>query len=491
MRRLKFITVLVSLALATGGCTDSDKAEAHVSRDCGPGAQVGDLCASDSAGADLSTAEDAGLMDATPPDAQLDALMDPLSDVGRQDASLLPDLGGGERDLGVLFDGGSPPGRDGSSPAPCLVGFGNGQIMRDLPYANGDARQAIDLYLTDAPGPNPLLIWIHGGGWRGGSKDRVVSHFLDFRERGYSVASIGYRLSDSPWPTTVSDVKAAVRFLRARSERYAIDPDRFVAIGSSAGGHLVSMLGVSAGVELFSDDSLGHADVSDEVHAVVNFFGPTDLDEMDNDARVNGCPENALCHDCAGSPETRLIDCRPSQCTDLADQASPVHYVDGTEPPFMTFHGQEDCTVPTPQGRRLHDALVAAGDDSILVEVPAVGHNVDGCLRGENLLRMQAFIESVIRGCSDAHQSDNGADVPEGSVIGSCLWRQCPERAAACEENPVCLALEICFQDCFRRELGNCIPRCLDEVPQSADGRVQHQPLFECGFPQGCYPEPR
>ena len=367
----------------------------------------------------------------------------------------------------------------------CQRGFESLPVIRDIAYADLHPRQRLDLYPLRSEHPTPLVIWVHGGGWRGGSKDRVLDEILAFRERGYAIVSVEYRLSDAPWPATVVDVKAAVRFLRANAEEYNLDPERFVAMGSSAGGHLVSMLGVSPDVEIFRDDALGHRERSDAVQAVVNFYGPTELDMMDADAMSSGCPPNALCHDCEGSPESLLIDCRPSQCRALAAQASPITYIDGDEAPFLSFHGTDDCTVPIPQARRLHMALQASGAESTLVEVERAGHNTRECLAGDNARLMYAFVERTIRGCSDEAQEE--PEVPEDSSISECHWRACAELAQRCEESAVCVALELCFQDCFERQLGQCIRRCLDSVPDAESAIEAHRPLFECGRANGCY----
>jgi acetyl esterase/lipase len=487
------------------GCTDASKSLSDPLLDCRGGSiecGVGDRCQHvDGDGWRCAPNEpadfDLGADDGASGDQQGDAESGEaqVNDAGKTDgihdasvvdgAPSLVDAG----PMGSGADGGDATidGGDSAQRPDCPRGFANGEIIRDVSYAGLDPRQAIDLYLTEAPGPNPLIIWIHGGAWRAGSKDGVNRVFLDFRERGYSVASIGYRLSTSPWPATVADVKAAVRFLRSHAADYRLDPDRFVAMGASAGGHLVAMLGTSAEAELFTDPELGDVNISDRVQAVVNFFGPTDLDEMDNDAVANGCPDGALCHDCPDSPESQLIDCQPSQCTALADQASPVDYVDGDEPPFLTFHGEQDCTVPTPQGERLHQALLREGRLSDFVAVPDAGHSVNQCLGGDNLSRLQAFIERTVRGCEDRNRLDDVPDVPQERLIGDCLWESCPALALACEANPPCVELEACFQECFGRAMGNCIGHCLANIPDSAAGRIDHQPLFECGNPAGCY----
>ena len=195
------------------------------------------------------------------------------------------------------------------------------------------------------------------------------------------------------------DVKSAVRFLRARASEYGLDPAKFVAAGSSAGGHLVSMLGTTANNETFMNTNAPYSNISDEVQAVVNFYGPTYLRAMDADASEAGCPSTSLCHSCEDSPETMLLDCPTSECTDRADLASPVFHANETAPPFLTIHGVEDCTVPTPQGARLHAALLDANVESTLIEVPEAGHNLQACLAGDTALRIQSFVEHHMRGC--------------------------------------------------------------------------------------------
>ena len=473
----KFVGYLfwLSLCAVQCGCSEEAQPAQETSADCTvttprcqPAAVDGSIAAMDvSLNVDSSQADSNIDADAAPTDAAT-AADGQIDIVDARTSDALP------TDTGVL-DTSVPDA--GAAPA-CSAGFGNGLVTRDIPYANESPRQRFDLYETDAPGPRPLLIWIHGGGWRAGSKDTVNNRLLAFRQRGYSIASIGYRLSDAPWPATVVDIKSAVRFLRTHAADYDLDPNRFVAMGASAGGHLVLMLGVSPNHPRFGG---GPDAVSDEVQAVVNFYGPADLDQMDEDAAANNCPANALCHDCDGSPESLLLDCRPSQCTDIADEASPIDYIDGDEAPILTLHGLDDCTVPPAQGQRLHEALDETAAHHEFRAVQGAGHNLNACLQNGGIQRVQAFTEAQIRGCAD--QEMNAA--PNG--ISQCLRDNCPAEAAACDTNPVCLALESCFQICFRDQLGNCIRRCMMRVPNAAEGRVDHEPLFNCGRPQGCY----
>jgi acetyl esterase/lipase len=154
-----------------------------------------------------------------------------------------------------------------------------------------------------------------------------------------------------------------------------MDPERIAAGGTSAGGHLAAMLGVASEIEALDLDASLPPPV---VKLVIDFFGPSELGAMDADAATNGCPPGSLCHDCPGSPEVKLVDCRGnlSTCAAAADAASPVSYASSDDPPFVVLHGTSDCTVPFPQGERMHQALIDAGAVSSFVETPGAGHSL-------------------------------------------------------------------------------------------------------------------
>jgi hypothetical protein len=149
---------------------------------------------------------------------------------------------------------------------------------RDLVYVEGGhERHKLDLYLPEkADGPLPLIIWVHGGGWQNGSKDGCPPLRGGYIERGYAVASINYRLSGhAVFPAQIEDCKAAIRWLRAHAKEYGLDAKRFGVWGSSAGGHLVALLGTSGDVKEF--DVGANLDQSSRVQAVCDYYGPTDF----------------------------------------------------------------------------------------------------------------------------------------------------------------------------------------------------------------------
>jgi acetyl esterase/lipase len=171
--------------------------------------------------------------------------------------------------------------RPGNSGLPDSIKF-----IRDLPYADNDnPRQSLDLYLPkdhSAEKPLPLLVFIHGGGWRNGSKDGAGRRLAPFIESGrYAGASIGYRLTDEAvWPSQIHDCKAALRWLRGNAAKYHLDPDRIAVWGTSAGGHLVAMLGVTHNVDGLEGELGSHDNEDSSVQAVINFFGPSELHAM-------------------------------------------------------------------------------------------------------------------------------------------------------------------------------------------------------------------
>jgi acetyl esterase/lipase len=237
----------------------------------------------------------------------------------------------------------------------------------DLAYApGGHERQKLDLYLPRDAGPLPLIVWIHGGAFRMGSKeDRVPFEML---EQGYAIASLNYRLSQHAlFPAQIEDCKAAVRWLRAHADTYGLDPLRFASWGESAGGHLAAMLG-TAGHER-SLEVGEHLEHSSRVQAVLDFFGPTDFLQMD----AHRLPEGMI-HDAPDSPESQLVGGPIQGFPAEVARANPATYVTPQAPPFLIVHGDRDPLVPYHQSTLLVAALEAAGVPVTFYTVVGAGH---------------------------------------------------------------------------------------------------------------------
>jgi acetyl esterase/lipase len=244
-----------------------------------------------------------------------------------------------------------------------------------------------------APLRRPLIVWIHGGGWRGGSRSEIPSA-LPLLEAGYAVASIDYRFSmQAPWPAPLHDAKAAVRWLRAHGDSLGLDTARIVAWGNSAGGHLaalVGLIGPSDGLEGAVGNDSG---ASSAVRAVVDYFGPTDF--LEPHARRWK----------RGSSVGQLLGCAVPDCPLVARRASPVAYVSMGDPPFFILHGSADSTVPSSQSMRLVAALRNAGVPAEFTLVAGADHGGRGFESAEMMARVRAFLDSVLFGMARAPES--------------------------------------------------------------------------------------
>jgi len=267
-------------------------------------------------------------------------------------------------------------------------------VERDVEYGRaGDRPLKLDLMLPRDPGDKPLpaIVFIHGGGWRAGDKSGGLGRLMRFARSGqYVCASVGYRLSgEAIWPAQIYDCKAAIRFLKANAQKYHLDPERIGVWGSSAGGHLVSLLGTSGDVKELEGDC-GSPDQSSRVHCVVDFCGPSDFTAI---ADAPGEAPNAV---------AALLGGPIAEKKEAAAAASPVTYVSADDPPFLIVHGTEDRTVPLAQAETFDAALKKAGVESIFVKIAGGGHGFGG---PEVDARVAAFFDKYLRG-QDVQVSD-------------------------------------------------------------------------------------
>ncbi len=204
----------------------------------------------------------------------------------------------------------------------------------------------------------PLIIWIHGGGWRGGSRADFSPAWI-WVDSGYSVASIDYRLSpQKKWPAQIYDVKAAIRWLRANADGFGLDTTRFVLWGSSAGAHLASMAGLTKPVDAFEGSVGDYPAVSSHVRAVIDYYGATNFLEPN--------PKRWAPWSSVGE----LLGCGVRKCQEHAYWASPIQYVNRGDVPFLIVHGTVDSVVPITQSILLDSLLRAA-------QVPVEFHKVE------------------------------------------------------------------------------------------------------------------
>lgn len=250
----------------------------------------------------------------------------------------------------------------------CFAQLAGVKAHRDLVYVEGGhERHKLDLYLPEkADGPLPLLIWVHGGGWQNGSKDGCPPLRGGYIERGYAVASINYRLSGhAVFPAQIEDCKAAIRWLRAHAQDYNLDAKRFGVWGSSAGGHLVALIGTSGDVKEF--DVGANLDQSSRVQAVCDYYGPTDFTVFVTTPKHES-------HATDSSPEAKLIGGAVMQNKDKAVRVNPITYVSKDDPPFLIVHGDKDPTVPINQSQLLFAALKQTRVSAHFHTIHGAGH---------------------------------------------------------------------------------------------------------------------
>ena len=245
----------------------------------------------------------------------------------------------------------------------------------DIVYANYDKMNVILHLITPQQGRNaepvPLVVYVPGSAWFPQNLARSVPRMIDFAEQsGYAVAIVQYRPSTvAKSPAQLVDIKASIRFLRANADRYDIDPERVAIWGTSSGGHMASMVGVTQGIEKFNTDD--NSEFSSNVSAVVDFFGPTDFQKMSDYPSI-------MNHDEPTSPESSVIG-GPIQ--DPANQAkvdeyNPITYVasDRDIPPFLIMHGDVDPLVPFNQSLILFEALREAEQEADFYKLTGAGH---------------------------------------------------------------------------------------------------------------------
>jgi len=230
----------------------------------------------------------------------------------------------------------------------------------DIPYASQSPAQKLDVFMPEEINvKNPVLIWIHGGGWKSGDKSdfKKTNRIKELRKRGYAVVAINYRLSgEAIFPAQIFDVKAAIRWVKSNATAYQFNPDKIGLWGSSAGGHLVSLAGTSGGVAELEDLKMGNAGYSSKIQAVVDWYGPIDLLQMDEMAMAQGCSSSV--HSLANSPESEFMGFQLTIHPDQVNKANPITYITADDPPFLIEHGLADCTVAHAQSQLFYDNLV-------------------------------------------------------------------------------------------------------------------------------------
>jgi len=257
------------------------------------------------------------------------------------------------------------------------------EVIRDLEYAQVKGLSLrLDLYRPSArpSAPMPLVIWVHGGGWKTGTKANCPAAWL--ATQGYAVASLDFRLlPEHPWPAQIEDPIAALRWLRRESGKYGYDASRSAAMGGSSGGHVVALWGTLS------------LPAEDKVKAVVDLYGPTDLLTMP----PNVLSEKRTRADLAKANGALLLGGIVMDQPDKAKAVSALHQVSKDDVPFLILHGTADPGVPVDQSERLHAALKAAGVESTLKLLTGAGHGGKEFDSPESRALIKAFLDRHLK----------------------------------------------------------------------------------------------
>jgi acetyl esterase/lipase len=268
---------------------------------------------------------------------------------------------------------------------------------RDVSFANVDgAALQLDVYLPEGgAAPLGLIVWVHGGAWRAGS--RASPDLLPLTARGWALASVDYRLSTvARFPAQIFDIKAALRYLRAHAAGYGIAGVPFVVAGSSAGGHLAALVGVSNRErELEGVAGGANLEQSSDVQAIVSLYGASDLTSILSQSSPHGLSVRAPALEL-------LLGGLPDQLPDLARLASPVFHVDAGDPPLLLLHGDQDNQMPIEQSRQLQAAYLELGLPVQFEVVQGAGHGGAAFTDSARLELIDRFLRAHLLGAPGA-----------------------------------------------------------------------------------------
>ncbi len=240
------------------------------------------------------------------------------------------------------------------------------------------------IYPEDKSKKYPCVVWICGGAWLRLDRSAHLAYLTELARSGFVVASVEYRTTnEGPFPIQLTDVKAGIRYLRALSGRYNIDPERFGVMGESAGGYLAAMAALA---EDKAFDVGAFTEYSSKVQAACPWYPPTD---------VTGFPYPSPV-EAAASMESMLLGKNVMLNQEEALQICPVSFVRKDAPPFLIIHGDNDHTVPFSQGEILHDKLEKAGADVKLLILEGADHADMPFFQEELWQRIIAFFKEKL-----------------------------------------------------------------------------------------------
>jgi acetyl esterase/lipase len=260
---------------------------------------------------------------------------------------------------------------------------------KNIVYAEvGNKKLLLDLYMPSGKKEPYLIVWVHGGAWRSGSKESPPPGLLPY---GYALASINYRLSEEAiFPAPVHDIKASVRFLRANAKKYGYRSDKIIIWGSSAGGHLAALTGTTNNDKELEGNIGANLTESSSIQVILDFYGPSNFMTILNQSTPHGLSVRV--------PALKLLLGKPvEEVPELAKKASPVYQVDPSDPPMLIVHGDQDIQVPINQSLEL---MAAYKKNNLVVQFESIsgaGHGGAAYDSKEMMETLKKFLDEILK----------------------------------------------------------------------------------------------
>lgn len=254
----------------------------------------------------------------------------------------------------------------------------NVRYVRDVEYVKrGELPLHLQLLMPEGTWPDvdtskrfPLIVYVQGSAWGEQNVYDGLPRLVSLARKGYVVASVKHRSSAvAKFPAFLQDVKSAIRFMRANAERFHVAPEKVAVWGDSSGGHAALMTGVTGDMEEFKTED--NCEISDSVCAVVDFYGPTDV------TQINNAPRNPLyTADKEHIPEDILFGGCVAEHPEIAQPGNPINYVtkDKELPPFLIMHGDIDSMVPFNQSVLMYRKLTECNQTAEFYRVMGAEH---------------------------------------------------------------------------------------------------------------------
>ncbi|RNI31530.1 alpha/beta hydrolase [Rufibacter latericius] len=273
------------------------------------------------------------------------------------------------------------------------------KTVLNIAYAGTqNSRQTLDItYPNHSTPPYKTIVLFHGGGWMAGHKQsETIASIFQAVHQGYAVVSVNYRLSgEVKWPKPLHDAKAAIRFLRANSQKYQLDTEKLVVWGASAGGHIAEMLAATNHQPAFEDLSMGNKTASSAVQGVVAWYGVADVSTLTD---IGLPPANKIMG----------FDVRVEKAK--TRDANPLDLVSKNFPPILLVHGTNDKVVPFQQSVDMQKKVNEATGKQLAQLVPFEGasHGDPVIKTNRNVAENLNFVDRLLYpGGVNPHRSKN------------------------------------------------------------------------------------